>query len=131
MLTQRPILAFALACAVGLGACALLRKGNAEGEEAESRQTLLHVENRHWADVTVYVIRGGARARMGTVTSLSSKTFVVPAEMVSSGTLIRLLADPVGSTTEFLSEQVRVDPGDQVEWRLANKLDHSSLSVWR
>lgn len=131
MLTQRAMVAVALACALGLGGCALLRKGNAKGEEAESRQTLLHVENRHWADVTVYVVRGGARARMGTVTSMSAETFVVPAEMVSSGTLIRLLADPIGSTTEFLSEQVRVGPGEQVEWRLANKLDHSSLSVWR
>lgn len=129
---RRALLALALALALAPGGCTMLRRGGDESDRTEKkRETLLVVENRHWADVTVYVIRGGARARMGTVTSMSTVTFVVPPEMLSAGADIRLLADPVGSTTEFLSELVRVEPGEEIEWRLANKLIHSSLSVWR
>ena len=126
-MTQRVIAAIAvLACAAALESC-LLRKS--EPEDAEpAPETLLSVENRHWSDVTVYVLRGNARVRMGTVTSMNTVRFVFPAVLVGHVTDIRLMADPVGNEP-YVSEPVTVGPGDLVEFRLANNLTHSSIWV--
>lgn len=115
-----------LACAVALESC-LLRKSETD-EEGPPPETELSVENRHWSDVTVYVLRGNARVRMGTVTSMNTVRFVFPAVLVGQVTDIRLMADPVGNEP-YISEPVTIGPGDLVEFRLANNLTHSSIWV--
>lgn len=118
-----------LSCTLPLQSC-LLKKPGAE-EEEPAAETMLSVENRHWSNVTVYVLRGNARVRMGTVTSMNTRTFVVPAVIVSSGPVdVRLIADPVGAEP-YTSEPVSVAPGDHIEFRLANMLRQSSVWVWQ
>lgn len=111
------------------GSCWLARRG-AKEDEAPERETLLVVENQHSSDVTVYVMRGAARARLGTVTSMRTETFVVPRILVGSVVDLRLVADPIGGEP-YVSEPVSVGPGDQIQFRLANILEQSSLSVWQ
>jgi hypothetical protein len=126
-MTHRVIAAITvLACAVTLESC-LLRKSEEENE-GPPPETLLSVENRHWSDVTIYVLRGNARVRMGTVTSMNTVRFVFPAVLVGNVTDIRLMADPIGNDP-YVSEPVTVGPGDLVEFRLANDLTHSSVWV--
>jgi hypothetical protein len=120
----------AVSAVLGLSSCGLHRGGQEEGEEAESRETLLLVDNGHWANVTVYVMRGNARVRVGTVTTMSSREFVVPAIIVRSVVNLRLVADPVGAEP-YVSDAVLVGPGDLIEFRITNVLAHSSISVWQ
>lgn len=108
----------------------MLRGGGAEEEaEPEPLEVVVVVENRNWQDVTVYALRGGARVRLGTVTSMQTARFVLSTEMTRS-TQFRLMADPVGSSQTFTSDPVRVEPGDQVQWRLANDLVQSAIFVF-
>jgi hypothetical protein len=120
----------AVALAPALGSCALIRGGSAEGEEEPVPETVLVVVNRHWANVTVYILRGHSRVRIGTVNSMASQEFVVPAILVGRVVDLRLVADPVGGDP-YISDEVLVGPGDRIEFRLANILGHSSISVWQ
>ncbi len=119
--------AAAAAVLLALAGCGLRREAG-EGEEPEP-DTVVVVDNRHWADVTIHLLRGTARVRLGTVTSMKTETFVVPAVVVGSAVEIRLLADPVGGDA-YISEPVLVQPGDEVVFQVASRLQQSSLSVY-
>lgn len=124
----RTIALAALVCILVLPSCALW-KSSAEEEESTA-ETVLTVENRHWSNVTVYVMRGSARVRMGTVTSMNTHRFVVPAVIVNNVVDIRLIADPVGAEP-YTSEPVTIGPGDHLEFRLTHNLVQSSVWVWQ
>jgi hypothetical protein len=92
--------------------------------------SLLHVENHHWLDVDVYVFHDGQRSRLGTVTAASSKDFVFPRSMVGSTRQVRLIADPVGSSSGTATDPITLRPGTRVNWTLESSLDRSSLTVY-
>ncbi len=95
MLAQRDASALVLTFVVGLAGCSIIGMGGGEDDaELQSPPVTLLIENRNWADITIYAIRGGTRVRLGTVTSMNSITFVIPAEVTSGSESIRLLADP-------------------------------------
>jgi hypothetical protein len=118
----------AVALAPGLGSCALIRGGT--DDEPPPPQTVVVVDNGHWADVSVYMIQGNVRVRLGSVSSMSTAEFVVPPALVSSVVNVRLVADPVGAEP-YVSELLLVGPGDTIEFRIANALRYSSVSVWQ
>ena len=100
------------------------------GTAAEPVKTEVRVTNHNWANITVYIVHAGARAvRLGLVTSMTTRTFTVPADVIGYGRNLYLLADPVGALAPFVSEQVEVRPGDLLDWRLENNLEQSALSV--
>ena len=102
---------------------------NAESEE--EIETTIRVENRHWSDVTIYMFRRGARARIGIVTSNSTRSFRVPIGMGAGKALdVTLLADAIGSEEEFRTERLTVLSGQEVLLRLEVRMVHSSASVF-
>lgn len=112
--------------------CALLpggKKSDDSEAEANPRKVVI-VQNRHWSDVRISAIRGGARYRLGTVNSMHTDTLVIPPVITSGIVDLRFLAEPIGSSSRFLSEPVRVGPGEDVELRIANELGHSAVSVF-
>jgi hypothetical protein len=113
--------------AAGLGACAPQYQGNQAGQPAAKNTTLI-VENNNWADMTVYVVISGFRARVGSVASFSQARFVLSEALIGAGA-IRLLADPIGSNQAFISDPIHVNPGQQVRFRLENNVRLSSYSV--
>jgi hypothetical protein len=123
------VVVVALWSSLGLAGC-LVQRPDTDEEKAEDLPTLLSVENRHWSNVTIYVMRGGARARIGTVTSMRTETFVIPAVLVGSVVDLRLIADPLGGEP-YVSDPVIVGPGERIDFRLANILVHSSISIRR
>jgi len=129
LIKRADVAVFALSSLLAFAACAGQR-GKPGDDQVEAPATLLSVENRHWSNVTVYVLRGGARARIGTVTSMRTETFVIPAVLVGSVVELRLIADPVGGEP-YVSDAVTVGPGERIDFRIANNLVHSSLSIWR
>jgi hypothetical protein len=122
----------------GLVAVALLAGGCAHGggettvAEPGVPQTVLQVWNNNWSDMNVYVVRGTLRQRLGTVTSLTTSRFPLPAHIMASPDPVRLLADPIGVAQQYMSPPLLVSPGQFVEWRLENNVNLSSTFIrWR
>ncbi|MDQ6717168.1 MAG: hypothetical protein M3Z17_02340 [Gemmatimonadota bacterium] len=77
-------------------------------------QTTVKVDNQAFLDMTIYVLRGAERVRLGLASGASTATFVIPADIARSATSLRFVADPVGSSRPSISEEVNVRPGDEV-----------------
>jgi hypothetical protein len=91
--------------------------------------TTVMVNNNNWSDMTVYATRNGATVRLGSVTSMSTARFELPVAMLGAGEL-RLIADPLGSTSTYRTQPVLVTRGQEIEFTLQNNLALSTLSVW-
>ena len=97
--------------AAGLGACYGRGRNAAVPEEA----TTVRVRNQSFLDHNIYVLNGGARSRLGTVTGNSTRVLVIPPSFVQRGAPLRFLADPIGSGVTPVSDQIMVSPGEEVQ----------------
>ena len=77
-------------------------------------RTTIRVENQGFADITIYAIRSGQRVRLGQATGNSTSTFTIPANLIFGATPLRFLADPIGGRGTPVSDEITVQPGDQV-----------------
>ena len=77
-------------------------------------RTTVRVENQGFSDMTVYAIRSGQRVRLGNAPGNSTTTFTIPANLIFGATPLRFLADPIGSNRTPVSDEITVQPGDQV-----------------
>lgn len=117
----------ALAIALCASGCTAHRTPDPFRGEGVLDPTVLEVENRHWADMTVSVRRGARVFRLGLVTTNGHRRFVLPAGASLAGEPASLLADPVGSGSVYESPSVVFAAGETYLWTLAVSLDHSTL----
>jgi len=101
------------------------RNPNAVRQETEVR-----VDNRNWADVTVYLLQGEMRARLGSVTSMGSQTFSIPAAMLSGTSDVRLYIQALGSRANHRTDRIMLTPGQTVELTIENNMNLTSWAVW-
>jgi hypothetical protein len=107
----------ALAFTVGLIALVVLvscRSPNRPGQAVQRPETFVEVENRSMLDMTVYVMRGGERRRLGLVNALSTQVLAIPSIMVEGLGVLRFVADPIGASRTPVSEEIAVRHGDTV-----------------
>lgn len=117
-----------LLCGSVLAACGGRTRANPFGPRAgPAAPAQVVVENRHWADMTIYVDRAGSRSRLGTVSTNQTRTFELSPVVVPPGTSVAFVADPVGSADTYSSPRTPVGPGDDYRWTLAVELVHSTL----
>ena len=102
-----------LVAMIGLAAAAC---GGSKSRSAPAPQprTTVRVENQAFSDMNIYAIRGGQRIRLGTASGNSTTTFTIPANLIFGATPLRFLADPIGGNRTSVSEEITVQPGDQV-----------------
>ena len=98
---------------LGVAVAACRRNPNRSPAVAQPKTTL-RVENQGFSDMTIYVIRSGQRVRLGTVTGNSTQVLTIPANLVFGATSLRFLADPIGSNRTPVSDEITVQPGDEV-----------------
>ena len=79
---------------------------------------MVEVENQSFYDMNVYVVRGGMRARLGTVSGNSTKVFEIPRTFVNVGLPVRFQADPIGASRTPFSQEISVGPGDTIVLRI-------------
>jgi hypothetical protein len=104
--------------------------GQAAASEGSYNGALtLRIVNHSWLDVTVYVLQGNHRERIGTATATSTTEFHLPLRRLSSGGDYRLYGDPVGSRQTVRSEALHAQDGDVVTWTLEDDLARSSIDV--
>jgi len=96
---------------LAVGAC-----GGSKSQSAPSPQprTTVRVENQGFADMTIYAIRSGQKIRLGQATGNTTTTFTIPANLIFGATPLRFLADPIGGKGTPISDEITVQPGDQV-----------------
>jgi hypothetical protein len=94
------------------GACKTTTPG-AEGID-RYEPAAVRVDNRGFADMTVYVARSSQRQRLGLAPGNSVTVFTLPPSLVGGATPVRFIADPIGSPRASVSEEITVSPGDTV-----------------
>ena len=104
----------ALASAVAAFACGPMRTSPLSTQS----QTTVKVDNQAYLDMTIYVMRGAERVRLGLASGASTSTFVIPADVMLGTSTLRFVADPIGSSRASISEEVNVRPGDQVQMQI-------------
>lgn len=112
MKTPRLFAMTAFAAVALLFACTPFR--NTAGTGIGQGRTTLKVDNRAYLDMTIYVLRGAERVRLGQATGASTSTFVIPADLVQTAIPLQFIADPIGSSRAAISEQISVRVGDEV-----------------
>lgn len=74
----------------------------------------MEVDNRSFVDMTVYVINGGQRIRLGLAVGKSTTRLTIPLRIVRTSRELQFLADPIGSDRTATSERIYVQAGDTV-----------------
>ena len=97
-----------------LAACSAREPG--ETEPSPTRGTAsLEVENQNFYDMTVYVVDGVQRQRLGVARGNATTTLTIPERLVRGGAMpLRFLCDPIGGQGLPVSEEIVVQPGDVV-----------------
>jgi hypothetical protein len=78
-------------------------------------EAFVRVENRSMLDMTVYVVRGSERRRLGLVNALSTQMLSIPSVLVNGSGVLRFQADPIGGSRTPVSEEIFVRDGDVVQ----------------
>ena len=100
-----------LLAAAGIMACA---RGQASPAPGPDTVTTVRIDNRSYLDMTIYLIAGSQRIRLGQVTGNSTVVLRIPQQYVFGASQMRFIADPIGSNVAPISESITVIPGDEV-----------------
>jgi hypothetical protein len=122
-------MALALLLLVG-PACFGRKPGAGPAADFGEGEVALRVLNHATLDVVIYLVHDGVRTRVGTVTAASSAAFILPVHSLGQGREIRLFGDPIGGRDHAETEQIVVQPGQQIEWTLEPELRRSSVAVY-
>ncbi|HJU74651.1 MAG TPA: hypothetical protein VJ717_12955 [Gemmatimonadaceae bacterium] len=88
------------------------------------------VTNNHLSDVAVYVVRAGARFRIGTVRGGTTDTLVMGPSVPRTGFVVQLLAAPIGSTRFYVTEPIRIQPDQWMTFDVNSPINLSYVSRW-
>jgi len=130
---RRPLRQLAAIAALGLTTLAACHHGHnvgaAAAESGYSGAMTVRVVNHNWLDITIYLLQGTHRDRIGVATASSTSTFHIPLRQLSAGAEYRLYGDPVGSRQTVRSEPLHAQDGDVVTWTIEDDLARSSIDV--
>ncbi|MDQ3696433.1 MAG: hypothetical protein M3373_00190 [Gemmatimonadota bacterium] len=82
--------------------------------DPRTARTTVRVENRAFNDMTIYVLRGAERVRLGIATGHATTVLEIPRGIVTTAMGLRFLANPIGATGTPISDDITVRPGDEV-----------------
>src|SRR6266511_1452 len=88
------------------------------GPQQTQESAVVEVDNQGVLDMTVYVMRGAERVRLGIAGGLKKTALPLPANIVFGPTTLRFVADPIGSNRNSVSDEITVSPGDTVTWTI-------------
>ena len=82
---------------------------------APVERTVIEVDNRDFNDMTIYVVDGSSRLRLGTAYGLKKTPLTIPPHAVGTARDLQFLADPIGSSRSAISQSLYVRQGDRVQ----------------
>ena len=116
--------------AAASGGCAGRHEAGDATAPNSTAPTTLTIHNYNWLDAVIYVYHDGELTRVGSVTAASSANFMLAPWVLGPTRNIRLAVHPIGSPQSLNTELIHVQPGQLIEWRLENVLEHSSFGVY-
>lgn len=87
-------------------------------QASETERTTVSVDNQALLDMTIYVINGSQRIRLGTARGLNTTVLTIPPSVVFGVSSLRFQADPIGGSRTPVSETISVTEGDEVVLRI-------------
>jgi hypothetical protein len=99
-----------LALAASISACRTASRAN-DVDERQAKTTV-SVENREFADMSIYVLRDGQKLRLGIAPGHGTTVLRIPDYLVKAGNELQFLCDPIGAAREEVSDRMAVLPGD-------------------
>jgi hypothetical protein len=99
---------------IGVVAVATLSCAGAGRPAPERERTVLLVDNRGYSDMTIYVVSGARRTRMGTAGGLRQTSLTIPSSSIGNGGSISFVADPIGGNRQSFSTEVYVRAGETI-----------------
>jgi hypothetical protein len=115
--------------AVGTVGCASKQRSGFDTWGARSAPSVT-VRNDNFLDVVVYLVRGAARFRIGTVRGSSTETFRLASDGSGGMTPMRIMADPIGSNRGYVTDPIVLAPGQRLELNVASTISVSTFSIW-
>jgi hypothetical protein len=103
-------------------------KGGTEAPGPSIDPVRVEVVNRHPLAVEVYAFATGMERRLGTVEPGMKASFVVPANLTTSGG-VELQASPAASNQRFRSGPLLLAPGSIVDLNVAPQLFSSTATI--
>jgi hypothetical protein len=97
--------------AVSLSACAHHVPPASNGPQPD---TYVYVDNQGFTDMDIYAISGGQRIRLGTAVGVRKSKFKLPDYLVGGMQQVRFLARPIAGNRSPVSEQITIQPGEDV-----------------
>ncbi len=76
--------------------------------------TTLRVQNQAFSDMTIYLVRGAERVRLGTARGLATVFLTIPASALHGPTPLRFVANPIAGSRQPVSEEITVTAGDEI-----------------
>ena len=107
-----------IATAVVVGVAGGCNRNRVQTEIDPDAPTRLVVDSQAFPDMTIYVIEGARRIRLGMANGNAQTKFTLPKYLIRTITSIRFQADPIGSNRAPISDQITVTPGDEVTLRI-------------
>ena len=89
----------------------------------------LILNNRHLLDVNVFIQHDGQSDRVATVVAATSRTMVLPNWMLGQSKAIRLIAEPIGEDSRYVTDVLVVQPGQMVELNVEGSLSRSNYNI--
>ena len=80
--------------------------------------TTVVVDNQGVLDMTIYVLRGAQRVRLGIAGGLTKTRLTIPQGVVFGATSLRFIADPIGGSRNPVSEEITISEGDEIGLRI-------------
>ena len=100
-----------------LGAVALVATactGSRKRPSPPRERTVLVVDNRGYADMTLYVVVGTRRTRVGIAGGLKTTELTIPPYTLGSGGSLAFVADPIGGKRQSFSQEIYVREGERI-----------------
>lgn len=85
----------------------------------------IDVANDHWSAITVFVVRGSERRRLGDVNGSATLRFYLPARLFD-GPSVRLRVEPGDLSMPYDSEPLIVSPGQRIVFQVGQDVAASS-----
>ena len=98
----------------GVLAVATLACGGSRRRAPEQARTSVIVDNRGFPNMTIYVVSGASRTRIGTAVGLQKTQLTIPASSIGNGGSISFVADPLGSNRQSFSTSIYVRAGETI-----------------
>ena len=132
---SRMVVVLAVVAAAWVGGCATGKTAVPAGEEqdalaAPAPPAIVHVSNQNWQDIDLFVVRPGAKLRLGVVTSMGTMDFRLPSAIMSGVPSLQLIVSPIGGGRDYITPEISLGRGQTLDLEIENNLRMTSYAIW-